>query len=133
MELKVYQFLSNPSIANTSLGSIKTSPEDHPEIIFNIEFNVEDKPFETNFAQLLPSRPSIGASEYIDPHLDVFMARRWPKCIVGNATVDTPASTVVDLKLRVMCLQYMRVVCWYLPNHVQAIKEQRDQFASSRA
>ena len=43
---------------------------------------VRDKPFETNFAQLPPSRPSIGAHEYVDDEVDVYMSRRWPKCAV---------------------------------------------------
>ncbi len=90
MELEVYQFISRRNIANESFGGVNTSPKERPDLNFSIDFEVIDKPFEINFTQVVPSRPSIGAYEYIDPYVDVYMKERWPKCIRGRAKLVVP-------------------------------------------
>lgn len=133
MELEVYQFISRKNIENQSLGIINTSPRQRDDLKFSIEFEIIDKPFEVNFTQLSPSRPSIGAHQYIDPYIDVYMKERWPKCIKGSAKLEISKSDQADNEILKMVLLYMRVVCWHLKNHVPVLKEYIDQFSTQKA
>lgn len=133
MELEVYQFLSRRNIDNVSLGKINTSPKQRPDLEFSIDFEIIDKPFEINFTQLIPSRPSIGAFEYIDPYIDVYMEKRWPKCIKGKGNVEVQNDDQRNNEILVAILQYMRVVCWHLKEHVSELKGYSDQFATVKA
>jgi hypothetical protein len=64
--------------------------------MYELVMEVHDKPFEINFAQLPPSRPSIGAHQYVDDEVDVYMSRRWPKCVVLMGTITIPENTLSE-------------------------------------
>ncbi|MDT7042079.1 hypothetical protein [Candidatus Nitronereus thalassa] len=133
MELEVYQFISRKNVENRSLGGINTSPKQRPDLKFQIQFEIIDKSFEVNFAQLIPSSPSAGAYEYIDPYVDVYMKERWPKCIKGKANLNIASSEQLDNEILKMVLPYLRFACWHLKEHVADLKKDKDQFSTQKA
>ena len=133
MELEVYQFISRKNIDNKPLGIINNSPKQRSDLKFSIEFEIIDKPFEINFTQLIPSRPSIGACQYIDPYVDVYMKERWPKCIKGKANLEVSNSDQTRNEVLKNILLYLRFVCWHLKEHVPILQEDKDQFATQKA
>jgi len=132
LELEVYQFISRQNIKNRSLGWENTSPKQRPDLKFQFEFEIIDKPFEINFTQLIPSRPCIGAHEYIDPYVDTYMKERWPKCIKGKAKLNVSTNERSNNEVLKMILLYMRVVCWHLKEHVADLKNDKDQFSTQK-
>jgi hypothetical protein len=133
IKAEVYQFISRRNIDNMSLGQVNTNPRQYPTVKFSIDFELIDKPFEINFAQVIATPPSIGAYEYIDPYQDVYMSKRWPKCIKGTAKIVIAKDDQKNNKVLEMFLQYMRVVCWHLREHVSVLKSHDDQFAKEKA
>jgi len=113
MKLRVtaYQFLSRATIRNKRLGTRRSSPKQRPEIVFELVMKVIDKPFETNFAQLPPANPSIGAHQYVDEEIDVFMSRRWPKCLALEGTIILPEHTL-NVQLNKKLLTFLRKLLW---------------------
>jgi hypothetical protein len=93
------------------MGTLKASPKQRPDIVFDLKMDVEDKPFEINFAQLPPSRSSIGAHQYIDNEIDFYMSRRWPKCLVLKGIVTFPEEALAN-KLAQDILLFVQKLCW---------------------
>ena len=115
MKIRVrgFQFLSRSSIKPTVLGKRKIAPQQRPEITYELVINIIDKPFEINFAQVISSRPSIGAAEYIDQEIDLYMTRRWPRCLMVEGTIDAPISNgELSLELVRNFLTFLRKVLW---------------------
>lgn len=123
-----YQFLSRATISNRSLDSRRSSPRQRPEVVYELVVEVKDKPFEMNFAQFPPSRPSIGEHEYVDDEIDVYMSRRWPKCVEFIDTVTIPEDALAE-PLVMDLLKFLRLLLW-TPNGVDLYDA--DQRASVR-
>jgi len=132
MELKgeVYQFLSRANIPDVRLGIMKASPKQRPDIVFSIVHEICSKPFEINFAQVIPSRSSIGAFEYIDPYVDTYMEKRWPKCIKGIAQIQVTNTDMQDSETIKKILLFLRLNVWALKQHCAPLQGYTDQFAS---
>ncbi|CAG0989780.1 hypothetical protein ARNL5_03145 [Anaerolineae bacterium] len=126
MELlgEVYQFLSRTNIPNVQLGIVKSSPKQRPELLFSISYEICNKPFEINFAQVTPCCPSIGAHEYIDPYVDIYMERRWPKCIKGKAQIQVSSRDLQDSETIRNILLFLRLNVSRIHLH-----KHKDQFA----
>lgn len=131
---EVYQFLSRSNISNFPTGVWNTSLAGQPEIIFKINYQVCDKPFEINFANIHPSNPSIGAHEYIDPNLDQYTSKRWPKCIKGIATINGPSTELQNTHTMKQILHFLRTHLWAQKKkseYSQFIKQNMDQVATT--
>lgn len=133
MEIEVYQFLSRMDIDNFSLGKINESPKRRPDIKFILDFEIIDKPFEISFTQIIPKRPSVGAHEYIDPDIDIYMEKRWPKCIKGRGKVVAKNDEFKNIETLKCILTHMRVICWYLKRHNKKLATYTDQHANVKA
>ncbi len=136
MELKgeVYQFLSRVNIPDLSLGIWNTYPAQLPDIRINIHYQICDKPFEINFAHIIASRPSIGPDQYIDPYVDKYMSKRWPKCIKGITTIKSSASDLQETNTLKNILLYLRKHLWTRkdrPEYAEFIKQNIDQTATT--
>ncbi len=127
---EVFQFLSRKNIPNQSLGKLKISPEQRPDIIICLSFELKDKPFEINFAQVIPKRPSVGAFEYVDPYIDRYMKERWPKCLCGSGTIEIPeGSGTLSCDLLRNILEFLRKSSWHLKENVNGVIADQDQIA----
>lgn len=113
---EVFQFFSRLNARCFPSGTCTTSPAGHPEIIVKIKYDICDRPFKINFASIVPEKPSIGAHEFVDPRLDKYLLKRWPKCIRGIATIEAPS----DDFSKTPCFKY---VLWYLRTHLWARKD----------
>lgn len=109
------QFLSRATIQNGPIGTVRSSPKQRPDIIFDVTLEIVDKPFEINFAQLPPQRPSIGAYQYVDNEADVYMSRRWPKCVSLQGTVRLPEVTLTSELIKHL-LTYLQKLLWAEPD-----------------
>jgi hypothetical protein len=109
-----YQFVSRKTLELGSQGTMWFSPDQRPDIRYEGEISFERKSFELAFARLTPSRPSIGAYQYIDPDVDAFMERRWPFCLVLRGTVELPEDDLPN-QLRRLLLAFPRKVVWEPP------------------
>lgn len=129
MDLKAesYQFLSRSNFNNKHIGSAKTSPKDHPNIIFHVDYEICGKPFEINFSEVIPRRPSIGAYQYIDPEIDLYMQKRWPKTLKASAKITFGNQFEFNNEGKILLLLFLRVVLWHLRNHDKLAKELFDQ------
>jgi hypothetical protein len=112
---EAFHFLSRRSAEVAELGTIRSSPRQRPDIHFEMQVRLEQKPFELAFAQLKPQGPSIGAHQYIDTIIDNFFERRWPMCIAARGEVDLPQESL-DTDLRKILLTYPRTLLWYSPD-----------------
>ena len=126
---EAYQFLSRQNIANQLIGSAKTYPKDRADIVFLVDYEICDKPFELNFAEVIPKNPSIGPYEYIDPEVDLYMHQRWPKCIKAVAKINTNDQFELYNEIKVFILSFMRIVLWELRKHDEFVKKLIDQSA----
>ncbi len=136
MDLKgeIYQFLFRSNVPDALLGSWNTSPAQRSDISINIHYQICDKPFEINFAHIVASRPSVGASEYIDPYVDKYMSKRWPKCIKGIATITSSAFDLQETHTLKNILLYLRKFLWTRkdkPEHPEFTKDNIDQIATT--
>lgn len=130
---EVYQFFSKLNIQIFPSGVWTTSPAGHPEITFKIDYQVCNRPFAINFAHIIPSKPSIGACEFIDPCLDKYLSRRWPKCIRGTATIEGPSSDMSKTPTLKEILRYLRTHLWTRKDtseYTGLIKQNIDQTAT---
>lgn len=113
MRVQAYQFFSRCSIPTTVFGVRKISPSQHPEITYQLNIGIEDKPFEINFVQVIPLAPSIGAFQYVDPEVDLYMARRWPKCLKVEGTIDVPVTSGrASVEVITQLLTLLRLCLW---------------------
>jgi hypothetical protein len=113
MKVQAFQFFSRCSIPTTKLGKREISPKQHPEIKYRLNIGIEDKPFEINFVQVIPSAPSIGAAQYVDPEVDVYMTRRWPKCLKIEGTIDVlVTSGGLSVEVITQLLTFLRLCLW---------------------
>lgn len=133
LKLEVYQFLSRMDIDNRPLGKVNTYPNERMDLKFFFEFEIIDKPFEINFTQLIPKKTDAGAFQYIDPDVEVYMNKRWPKCIKGRGNVEVVKNEQTDNEILKFILQYMRVVCWYMKEYIPILKNDSDQFVMQKA
>lgn len=108
----VFQFLSRSNLQNLSLGTWNVSPAQRPDIQIRVDYHVNDKPFEINFAHVISRRPSIGACEYIEEDLDKYLSKRWPKCIRGDATIACPATDLNKRETLENILSFLRKHLW---------------------
>ena len=69
-QFEAFQFLSRSNVRAAKPRRLKTSPRERDDLKFVLTLDIEAKPFELEFAQLKPVRPSIGAYEFIDPDVD---------------------------------------------------------------
>ncbi len=135
MEIKaeIYQFLSRGNILNHTIGpvgSAKTSSKQRPDIIFSIDYEIIDKPFELNFIQVAPGEWDVGASQYVDPEIDTYMEMRWPKCLKGKANICVETDDVENIEALRSILTYFRLYTWSLWEHVKILRDSPDQFAT---
>ena len=111
--VEAYHFLSRASIPNNLYGTRRSSPKQQPEITCVLKEALIDKPFEINFAQIPPSRPDIGAHQYIDPLVDRYMAKRWPKCLWLSGEITLPdEDRPIGPKLARKLLGFTRKLLW---------------------
>ncbi|HUE74804.1 MAG TPA: hypothetical protein VMP01_28305 [Pirellulaceae bacterium] len=87
--IHAHQFFSREIVPPQQLGLRRTSPRQRPEVVYEFEVVFESKPFETNFAQFVATRPDIGAHQFIDQDVDFYLTRRWPYCLSMRGTVNT--------------------------------------------
>lgn len=131
----VYQFFSRTNIPNISIGSWKWRPNPRPDILIEVKYCICDKPFEINFADLIGQRPSIGAFQYIDPVIDKFMSKRWPKCIKGEAKITSTSSDLEENGILKQILIDLRYLIWDIkarPECPKIIQENIDQIATTK-
>ncbi len=130
MKVQAYQFFSRCSIPTNILGVRRISPKQLPEIKYELNIGIEDKPFELNFIQLVPSAPSIGAAQYVDPEVDLYMKRRWPRCLKVEGAIDLPVgSGGLSAEVIKQLLTFLRVCLWTSVNVTKISNSIQDQFA----
>lgn len=112
------------------IASLRGSPSPRPDIAYDLVFLLEDRAFPTTFADIIPRGPSIGALEYIDPHVDAVLGRMWPFCIVLRGSVDIPEKELPEL-LRMQVLDHVRRLLWYPDGRSGARFLPFDQFATT--
>ncbi len=134
LKVEVYQFLSRSNISKFTCGNWTTYPVQRPDIGITIDFQVCDKPFEINFSHIIAKNPSQGPHEYIDPFLDKYMSKRWPKCIKGTATVSSSASDLKETDMLKNILLFLRKFLWERnsgPEFREFINQTCDQTATT--
>jgi hypothetical protein len=133
-KFEAFQFLSRKTIEEKDLGVIRSSPQQRPDIRFEMSLQIVPKPFEMTFAQLKAEPPSIGASQYVDTYIDRLLTRRWPSCIAAHGIVEVPDQSLDD-KTREHILTYPRTLLWDFPySEIQVAipKDQRALFKGYR-
>lgn len=133
LELKIeaYQFFSRTSFPLGKAWSIKASSVERPELLLSLTFEHVPKPFDMAFAQLIPKRPTIGASQVVDTELDSYFLQRWPTCLSAKGVVHLPVGQS-DLTSDARCetLYFIRRLLWELPGGIPNPAIPIDQRAS---
>ena len=129
LTVEVYQFIPSTNMPNGRVGTLKTCPQQRPDITLTMDYELCDKPFEINFAQVVPTSPSIGAHEPIDPYVDTYMQKRWPRCIKGLGRIATRSPDETNSETIKTILLYLRSNVWFLKSRWEILREHAHHFA----
>ncbi len=128
--VEVYQLLSRPNIQNGHICTRRTWPKQRPDLALVLDCEICDRPSEITFAQVSPSKPSLGAHERVGQFSDAYTKRRWPKCIRGVGRVEIPAKDIGNTEVIRQVLALVRLNLWTLGESSAVLKEQADQLTS---
>ncbi|MCH7988349.1 MAG: hypothetical protein IID46_04265 [Planctomycetes bacterium] len=131
LNIRIYQFLSRRNLPLGEISESCSSPKQESEIQFRLTWSYAISSVEFYYLQdEIQHRPglSIGAAQYINPDSSDRMILKWPVCLVGTGTVDSPES-LRDSDTLKKCLIFLNQILLKRKNQ-GLFKELNDQLAT---